>query len=205
MPAYFGVTNNRADDAFAFTAAPMLIPLDVDTPASVAPPSLILSGSVGLDSATVSTTVAGVLVTTAEEVLRMDFFLFIPDIRAIHGRFRIRVPWEVTVAGNAGSVGRIVVDMMRRRDGATGSLVAGGAYSGRLRPLDVVAAYNENELVVQVPRSNGKFIEFDDLVLRVSLFVTTAQAGASAATVVIHHDPGTAAKRLICETDWDLT
>lgn len=204
MPSYFGITANRADSTFPFGVAPMSIPLDIDTPTAVAPSLLVPADSVGLNSATVSTTVTAVLVTAAVEVLRMEFLLFFPVIRALHGRFRVRVPWQITAIGNAGSIGRIVVDMLRRRDGVVAALATGTAYNGRLRALDALAGFNENDLIVQIPGSSGRFVEGDDLVLRVSLFVTTAQAGAANATVVIHHDPTVTGDRLICETDWDL-
>ena len=120
----------------------------------------------------------------------------------INGRFRIRVPWEITAVGNAGSVGRISVNILRRRGGVISVLPSVNAYNGRFRALDALGRFNENDLIVQVPGGAGRFVEGDDLVLRVSFNVTTAQAGAAAATVRFYHNPTVTNDRMVCEADW---
>ena len=200
----FAVTAARSDDIFPFGAAPMSIPLDIDTPAVVATPLLIPGTGASIASHTATTTVTGVLVTAAVEVLRFEAYLFVPASAHIFGRFRIRVPWEVTVAGNLGSRGRVTATIMRRRAGSISALSGVEAYAGRIRPLDVIGRYNETNLVVQVPHSVGRYVENDDIVFRLTLDVTTAAAGGVTATVVFHHDPGVPNDAMVVETDWQL-
>ena len=200
---YVAVTASRSDDTFVYAAAaPMSIPLDTDAPNGLVVPLLILADSVSNESETVSTTVTAVPVTAAAEVLRMEFYHFIPVTTLINGRFRIRVPWEITAVGNAGSVGRISVNILRRRGGVISVLPSVNAYNGRFRALDALGRFNENDLIVQVPGGAGRFVEGDDLVLRVSFNVTTAQAGAAAATVRFYHNPTVTNDRMVCEADW---
>lgn len=200
----FAVTAARSDDIFLFGAAPMSIPLDIDTPAVVAIPLLIPGTGASIASHTATTTVTGVLVTAAVEVLRFEAYLFVPASAHIYGRFRIRVPWEVTAAGNPGSRGRVTATIMRRRAGSISALSGVDAYVGRIRPLDAIGRYNETNLIVQVPHSVGRYVENDDIVFRLTLDVTTAAAGGAMATVVFHHDPGVPNDAMVVETDWQL-
>ena len=205
MSAYYGTTAARSDDVFVWAGpAPMSIPRDVDAAGAVIVPLLIPENGISLVSHTISTTVSAVPVTATGEVLLMELYLYVPIAIHLFGRFRVRVPWEITVAGNVGAVGRITADVRRRRDSTISVIPGVAVYNGQLRALDAVTRYTENSMVVQVPRATGRFTEGDDLVLRLALNVTTAMAGGSMVTAIIHHDPSVAADRLTLETDWPL-
>lgn len=201
----YSVSANRSDDAFAFGApAPMSIPRDVDAAGTVIVPLLIPATGASITSHTPSTTVSAVPVTAAGEVLVWEAYLWVPTAAHLFGRFRVRIPWEVLVGGNVGSRGRVTADIRRRRSGAISVLTGVAAYLGPIRALDVPGRYNENNLIVQVQHSAGRFIESDDLVLRVAVAVTTQIAGGATATIILHHDPGVPNDALVCETDWQL-
>lgn len=196
----FGVTAARSDDSFAYAGpAPMRVPLDVDPPNGALPPVLADGASSVLATATPSTTISGVPVTATGNVLQWEWSYYVSVGMGFYGRLRVRIPWEVTLGGAAGSRGRVRATIQRRRSGILTALTGVTAAVGAIRPLDALGRHDENALIVDLPATVGKFVDRDELVVVAHLEVTTTGAGGGA-TVRFHHDPFVAANRVAIET-----
>lgn len=193
------LTRNRANATFAFSAAPMAIPLDTDQPNTALSSLLARADAIELTSATTSTTVTGVVVTTTGIKLQMDFYFTFGVATRLTGRFRVRIPWEVTFASGAGGVGRMNVNLVRLVNGSIGAIDGVTSVTGQLRSLAGLAVFVENNISIGLP-TNTVIPSDAVLVLRVEFDVTTATALGNP-NIRIFHDPLTAANRLSLEHD----